>query len=200
MKNLINQKNICQFFISALLLTLAGCGQQAKPSATIPKSEPEKTAIDAQSFLNYALNGKVAEVQGALDAGVDANVRDDQQRTALLMASFNGHTPVVKLLLDKGALLSHRDLAGRTALMYAASGSNVDTVALLLEAGAEVNAADNDEKFTALMLAAAEGQAKVVEVLLKHNADATLRDADGETAREFAVKNGHAEVVRLLAK
>ncbi|MGB3127876.1 MAG: ankyrin repeat domain-containing protein, partial [Pseudomonas sp.] len=65
---------------------------------------------------------------------------------------------------------------------------------------AEVNAVDTDEKFTALMHAAAEGQVKVVQVLLNYKADGTVRDADGDTARDFAAKNGHAEVVRLLAK
>jgi ankyrin repeat protein len=48
------------------------------------------------------------------------------------------------------------------------------------------------------MHAAAEGQAQVVQALLEHNADPTLRDVDGDTARDFATRNGHAEVVRLL--
>ena len=41
---------------------------------------------------------------------------------------------------------------------------------------ADVNAADGVESFTALMFAAAEGNIKVVEVLLAHDADKTRRD------------------------
>ena len=59
---------------------------------------------------------------------------------------------------------------------------------------------DEVEKFTALMFAAAEGQQEVVQALLQHNADVTLRDIDGETARDFAANNGHDAVVRILDK
>ena len=57
---------------------------------------------------------------------------------------------------------------GRTALMYAASGPNPETVQLLLEKKADPNLVDQAEKFTALMFAAAEGQTRVVQILLKH--------------------------------
>lgn len=83
--------------------------------------------------------------------------------------------------------------------MFAATGDNAETVELLLNADAKViNAVDTGEGFTALMHAAAEGQVEVVKVLLKYNADATIRDADGDTAQDFARKNQHAEVSRLL--
>jgi ankyrin repeat protein len=117
----------------------------------------------------------------------------------LLFASFNGHTSVVKLLLDNGALPSQRDGLGRTALMWAATGDNAEAVELLLEAGSEVNAVDTSEGFTALMHAAAEGHASVVKVLLKHDADPAVRDTDGDTARDFATRNRHVDVVQLLA-
>ena len=94
--------------------------------------------------------------------------------------------------------MEHQDNEGRTALMYAATGPNQATVAALLEAGAAPNAVDHGEKFTALMHAAAEGQLEVVQTLLQHNADTQMRDVDGDTARDFAERNGHAEVVRLL--
>jgi ankyrin repeat protein len=174
--------------------------QAAVPAETTPKMESKQVVVDVSAFLEDALNGRIDEVRKALESGFDVNAADEQQRTALLFAAFNGHTAVAKLLLDQNASLEHRDAAGRTALMFAASGPNAETVELLAEAGAEVNAVDTDEKFTALMHAAAEGQVKVVEVLLKHNADPAIQDADGDTARDFATNNGHAEVVRLLSK
>ena len=83
--------------------------------------------------------------------------------------------------------------------MFAATGDNAETVELLLNADAKViNAVDTGEGFTTLMHAAAEGQVEVVKVLLKYNADAAIRDADGDTAQDFARKNQHAEVLRLL--
>ena len=135
-----------------------------------------------------------SEIGTPIEAGVNVNSADEEQRTALLFAAFNGHTLVVKLLLDSGALLSQRDGVGRTALMFAATGDNAEAVELLLEAGAEVNAVDTGEGFTALMHAAAEGHANVVKVLLKHNADPALRDKDGDSARDFATRNRHDDV------
>ncbi len=82
--------------------------------------------------------------------------------------------------------------------MYAASGPSAKTVELLLEAGAEVNAQDNDERFTPLMYAAAEGQLEVVQLLLKHKADKSMTDIDNDTARNFAIQNNHLEVAEAL--
>jgi ankyrin repeat protein len=170
------------------------------PTEPAPKIKTNKVAVDISAFLDAALDGKIETVRQAIEAGVDVNATDEQQRTALMFASFNGHASVVKLLLEKDALLGHRDAAGRTALMFAATGANAESVELLLEAGAEVNAVDTGEKFTALMHAAAEGQVKVVQVLLKYKADPAIRDVDGDTARDFATQNAHSEVVLLLTK
>ncbi|TWU08987.1 Ankyrin repeats (3 copies) [Symmachiella macrocystis] len=169
----------------------------AAPSA---KEEIKKVTFEVPAFLDAALHGKIDTVQRAIESGMDVNTTDEQQRTALMFAAFNGHTPLVKLLLEQGASVGERDETGRTALMFAATGANAEAVELLIEAGAEVNAADTGEGFTALMHAAAEGQIKVVQVLLKHKADPAIRDTDGDTARDFAKKNGHAEVVQLLEK
>jgi ankyrin repeat protein len=205
------------------VLFLGGCGQEPnpapveKPIDALPAvddstsageaSEPAQPAaemgtlqakVDVSTFLEDALNGKSEAIRQAIEAGVDVNAADEEQRTALLFASFNGHTSVVKLLLDSGALLSQRDGLGRTALMFAATGDNAETVELLLEKGAKVNAVDADEGFTALMHAAAEGHADVVKVLLKYDADPALLDTDGDSARDFATRNRHADVVQLL--
>jgi ankyrin repeat protein len=82
--------------------------------------------------------------------------------------------------------------------MYASTGPFNETVSLLLKAGAETNLFDNEEHFTALMFAAAEGQAEVVQSLLKYGADKSLLDIDGESAYDFAMANGHTEVALLL--
>ena len=50
------------------------------------------------------------------------------------------------------------------------------------------------------MFAAAEGQRDVVQVLLRHNANVSVRDVDGDTARDFAAQKGHGEIVRMLEK
>ena len=49
---------------------------------------------------------------------------------------------------------------------------------LLLDAGADVNMIDGNEHFTALMWAAAEGQAENVQLLLEHGAEVLGLDLD----------------------
>ncbi len=70
---------------------------------------------------------------------------------------------------------------------------------LLLEWKADPDLVDREERFTALMFAAAEGQAGVVRALLSYGADSGLTDVDGDTALDFAARNGHREVARMLS-
>lgn len=87
---------------------------------------------------------------------------------------------------------------GRTALLYASTGPFPETVKLLLDHHADPNKVDNDEHFSPLMHAAAEGQLEVVKILLARGADPELKDIDGETAALFARNNGHTEVAGLI--
>ena len=70
---------------------------------------------------------------------------------------------------------------------------------LLLEAGATVDLADG-QGLTALHVAAGEGHADVVRLLLDEGG-ATINAADqrGRTAVRIAQQNGHREVAKLLA-
>ena len=78
------------------------------------------------------------------------------------------------------------------------SGPFPQTAQLLLDKGAEVNSVDNNEKWTALMFAAAEGHLENVKLLLEHGADYKLKDIDGDTAASFAAKNGHSQVAKII--
>ena len=192
------------------LLFVVGCeSKQQEPASSFAqtgevsaeKVSAEKVSrVDARTFREAALTGHVGIVQHALDAGMDVDQVDEGGRTALLLAAFNGHLQVVKILIQRGANVNHRDGVGRTALMYASTGPSPEVTRQLLSAGADPNLADNSEGFTALMFAAAEGKVGVVEVLLEHNADISLRDVDGDTALGFATQNGHRAIVDRLKR
>jgi len=55
----------------------------------------------------------------------------------------------------------------------------------------------NNNGSTPLVIAAGEGHAGVVKILLEKGADKSLRDKWG-TALEFAQENGHQEIAALL--
>ena len=168
----------------------------AAPSDPAPSPS---TPANEKALRDAALDGLVQEVHRLLKLGTDANGADQEGRTALMLAGFNGHTTSVQALIDAGAIVNTQDQISRTALVYAASGPNAEVVQLLLEHKANPNVVDKAEEWTALMFAAAEGHTQVVSLLLKHGADVTLQDIDGETARDFALSNGHGDVAKLLA-
>jgi len=154
--------------------------------------------LPAVSIHEAALNGQSAQVTAHIEAGTDVNLKDREERTPLMYASFNGHIEVIKGLVKKGADINLQDIYGRSALMMASSGPYPVAVKLLLDHGADPNLVDKDEHFTALMYAAAEGQLDVVKLLLAHGADPDAKDVDGDYAVTFAGNNGHSEVVSLL--
>ncbi len=176
------------------------------PSTPVPEprkaAPPAETAValDLQTFMTAAHDGKLDVIGSALKAGNDANETGEDGRTALMLAAFNGHARVAELLIDAGANVKARDSIRRTALMYACTGPDVPTIELLIKHGASVNAVDGHERWTPLMFAGAEGHVEVIRTLLKHGANATMKDVDGETARMFAANNGHQTVAELLRK
>lgn len=177
----------------ATILSLFFAGEVFSDS----KQPPVKN--DIPSFLKSSEEGDLESVRTAVKSGINVNAKDENGRTALMFASFNGHASTVSFLLKHGARVNDSDINRRSALIYAASGPYHQTVQELINAGAEIDARDNVEGFTALMFAAAEGQIEVVRTLISAGANKNIKDKDGDRAVDFAGKNGHKKVVKLLA-
>jgi ankyrin repeat protein len=121
--------------------------------------------------------------------------------TPLHLAAFFGHPDAVTLLLDRGADIdvrsTNRRLRSVTPLHSATAGHRTDVAVLLLERGADPNAAQPGG-WTALHLAAANGDVALCRALLKHRAKRTAMSDDRTRPLDFAIENRHHEVVRLL--
>lgn len=131
-------------------------------------------------------------------AGQHANfgARNAYGDTAIMMASLKGHLEVVRLLRSRGAEINQ---PGWTALHYCAWEGRTEVCSYLIEQGAEVNArAPNDA--SPLMMAAAQGHADAVKLLLAHAADPALRNDAGATALSLALKARKEEIARLLRR
>jgi ankyrin repeat protein len=114
---------------------------------------------------------EVAAVKELLDKGADPNAVTDENLSALSLAIANGSTAMVELLLKAGADANTREPSGETMLMSAAAVGVPGIVSALLDKGAEVDALDRDYGQTALMVAAREGHAEAVQLLLKAGAN-----------------------------
>ncbi|XP_019727470.1 ankyrin repeat domain-containing protein 50 [Hippocampus comes] len=124
--------------------------------------------------------------------------RDPEGRTALHVASWRGHVDAVDLLLKHGADPNAQDVEGRPPLHSAAWTGRVDVGRrLLLASTVDINLACH-QGATALSVAAQQGRADVVALLLEGGADPNHVDKHGRTPVKVARRHGRAEAVRLL--
>jgi ankyrin repeat protein len=72
-----------------------------------------------------------------LEAGSNANAKDNYRRTALMTAARSGNAEIVKLLLEAGADVKAKDEGGRNALQIAIDESRDEIIQMLTKAGDE---------------------------------------------------------------
>jgi ankyrin repeat protein len=119
---------------------------------------------------------------------VNADARDKDKLTSLLVAARDGRESIVKLLLDKvpiDDIIKYKDR--RTARFNWTGMYDVD-----------IEAMDKDN-LTPLSWAAKNGHDVIVELLLNTGiVEVEARDKDGQTPLLWAAKNGHEAVAKLL--
>jgi ankyrin repeat protein len=115
----------------------------------------------------------------------------------LLHASAAGDLDLALAAIEKGANPDCRDPRGFTPLMRAATYGDVGMLQLLVDAGATLDAV-TEHGVTALMKAAIHERADAAQELLRCGAAAGLRDTDGFTAKEIAVRLGNNAVAAVL--
>jgi ankyrin repeat protein len=140
-----------------------------------------------ETGLIVAMRYEALRVAGLLmdQPGIDLEAKAPNGNTALMMAAFRQNKPAVLDMLKRGAQVNQK---GWAALHYSAAAGSTEITTILLEHHAYIDA-ESPSGMTPLMIAAREGQEKVVELLLEQGADATLKDGGFHlTAAEFATK------------
>ena len=140
------------------------------------KVDVNQTQANGASALSWAVyHDNVAAVDMLLVAGGDPNIANEYGVTPLSIACANQDAGIVSKLLSAGARPDLAKLTGETPLMTCANTGQVDAVMALVKNGANINASENKQQQTALMLATAERHPQVVKVLVENGADVNAR-------------------------
>lgn len=84
-------------------------------------------------------------------------------------------------------------------LMVAVAMKQLGAAKALLERGAKVNEQMPTSKVTPLMIAAMQGNTKMVELLLHYGADSSLKDENRKTVQDYILTNPNMEIVMDIA-
>jgi ankyrin repeat protein len=139
-------------------------------------ANPNAPGPDGTTAIMWAAASDDLElVRALIKAGANVTLKNQFGTSALTEAAIIGSAPVIDALLNAGADPNTRNPEGETPLMAVARTGNVEAARRLLEARADINAKESWGGQSALMWAAAQGQADMVKLLASHGADVNAR-------------------------
>jgi uncharacterized protein len=175
-------------------------------------------------FFDAVSQGDREEVERllSLDPGLLRSKEDGL--SPIMVAAYHRHPELASYLADKTITLTIFEAAatgkinqiirmlarepelvityaddGFQALGLACYFGHYDVAEYLATAGAPINAAArNGLKAAPIHSAASAGHARIVTMLLKHGADANVREQSGYTALHAAAQNGDVDTIRAL--
>jgi ankyrin repeat protein len=130
----------------------------------------------------------------------------ENARMSLHQAIKKGDLSQVKALLESGTVQninqksseSADKVVGWTALHYAVHTGNLDIVRCLLDAGVDINAQEDKDDRTALIMAVSRKDLACIKLLISYKANINLQQLDGDTPLIRAASEGFAEIVKML--
>lgn len=144
-----------------------------------------------------AWEGNVPMMELFYQRGARLDAVNKAGEQALQLAAFKGNMEAVKWLLDRGAPINRTGNAWN-ALHYAVFNGHRELAEYLLSRGADVNARAPNEA-TSLMLAARQGRDEIAADLIKAGANPSLTNDLGETALQWAMRNGNVSIAKLVS-
>lgn len=126
---------------------------------------------------------------------VNADARNRQDESALMLASLQGLDALCQQLINLGASVNK---PGWAPLHYAATHGHLTVITLLLDNHAYIDAASPNGT-TPLMMAAHYGTPSAVKQLLEAGADPMLKNAQNLSAIDFAHRANRLDVAEIIA-
>jgi len=118
--------------------------------------------------------------------------------TPLHCAAEFGKREAVNLFLKAGASINAKNYNKATPLHIAVKNRNKKTVMALIDGGAKIDVFGYRSNITPLHLAVIKGDDNIVKILLNSGAKMNLKDRQGETPLDLAIRRKHKKIVLLL--
>ena len=148
-----------------------------------------------------AFAGRSRVVKMLLARGADGRAADDTGKPPIVYAAAGGELDIVRQLLTQDLDVNARYANDLTLLMWASGPDErvpeaqaLEVVSYLVDAGAHIDDRDARGR-TALMIAAEGNHAEIVQLLLKHGADPSLRDKAGKRAADLTAVSALREAL-----
>jgi len=165
--------NLSKKIMSLLVFSLCA----ASPVLAVSKKKQ-------QQFLKDAANGSTQKVQKALDRGMPLDLRNQNGRTALHIATTSIRPRTALLLLKRGASPHAIDKHGHTPLHLAVDRST-EISKMLLQFGANPYIRNMCKQ--TVIHAAAEGlEPQILKTIIGEGCDIEKRDIKGKTSLQHA--------------
>jgi ankyrin repeat protein len=158
--------------------------------------EPSEKQIQ-QQWYKAVVGCRYEEIKRGLKAGVQINMRDNYQRTALSYLVACGDADTVADLLQQGADPNIVDKYGESPLKLAVRKNETQLAALLLQHGATVNSTNSSPE-SLLHIAVSQCSEPMVAVLLKSKVAHSAVNRTGETPLDLAADLQQKPIEKLL--
>jgi len=189
-----------------------------------------KNAMIGNALFDALESSNQKVIDFIIKAGANLDVKNEDGKTALILACQAKYIKIVCELLNNGANYNLKDNTGHNALSYAIENMDTAVADILVKAGATLDNAiidktlfdackssnpkvvdiiimaganpnvKNKDGKTALILACQAKSFDTVKVLLQHRADYTIKDETGRNALSYAIENMDIAIVNILVE
>jgi ankyrin repeat protein len=164
-------------------------------------SSEDRERLDV-ALLDSMRRGDTRHIRSLLDAGADANVKDESGWSVLMWAAVRNQYAVAELLIERGADVNAQDGRGVSVLDVANEKGSKEVAELLMKNGATAKKRSSPEEQmeldAELLKMAWKGDVGQGEKLIDNGANVDARGENGEAPMVWAIVGGNEEFVKLL--